>query len=73
GNVHDTGGGTTCCPACKAKLIVRDWYEILDYSVTDSGNCLHCGQHIAGHFKPFTGAFGNRRIPVSMHPVSGDV
>jgi len=24
GNVHDTDGGTTCCPRCHAPLIVRD-------------------------------------------------
>ena len=28
GNIHDTEGGTTFCPSCKAALIVRDWHEI---------------------------------------------
>ena len=27
GNVHDTDGGTTWCPSCRAPLIVRDWYR----------------------------------------------
>ena len=67
GNVHDTTGGTTFCPACKAGLIVRDWYEIGDYAITDDGSCSQCGQRIAGHFTYFTGAFGNRRIPIAMH------
>ena len=29
GNVHDTTGGTTFCPACGEALIVRDWHQIL--------------------------------------------
>jgi len=67
GNVHDRSGGTTHCPACQAPLIVRDWYEILDYRLTDDGHCPDCGQAIAGHFTRFEGAFGNRRIPVAIH------
>ncbi|MCF7821946.1 MAG: AmmeMemoRadiSam system radical SAM enzyme [Mariprofundaceae bacterium] len=66
GNVHDTSGATTHCPACNAPLIVRDWYEILDYRVTDEGRCSDCGHAIAGHFEHFTEAFGNRRIPVRV-------
>ncbi|TMG84705.1 MAG: AmmeMemoRadiSam system radical SAM enzyme, partial [Betaproteobacteria bacterium] len=34
GNVHDSEGGTTFCPACAKPVIVRDWYEILDYAMT---------------------------------------
>ncbi len=67
GNVHDIDGGTTFCPACKAELIVRDWYRILDYRLTDDGRCPSCGAEISGEFTRFTGAFGNRRIPVRMH------
>ncbi len=66
GNIHDATGGTTLCPACRSSLIVRDWYEILDYRVSDDGNCCLCGCHIPGRFKPFQGAFGARRIPVRM-------
>ena len=67
GNIHDRTGGATRCPACGEALIVRDWYEILDYRVTDDGHCPSCGAEIPGVFTHFTGAFGNRRIPVSMH------
>lgn len=66
GNVHDTSGATTHCPACNAPLIVRDWYEIPDYRVTDEGRCPDCGHAIAGHFEHFTEAFGNRRTPVRI-------
>jgi len=66
GNVHDTSGATTYCPACCAPLIVRDWYEILDYRLTDDGHCSDCGKSIAGHFTHFEEAFGNRRTPVVL-------
>jgi pyruvate formate lyase activating enzyme len=66
GNVHDTSGGTTHCPACNAPLIVRDWYEILDFHVSDEGKCTKCGAAIAGRFGHYEGAYGNRRMPVRI-------
>ncbi|MDO9008561.1 MAG: AmmeMemoRadiSam system radical SAM enzyme [Thiobacillus sp.] len=68
GNVHDTAGGTTSCPGCHAPLIARDWYRIDQYSVTPDGHCPHCGTAIAGRFGAFSQAFGNRRIPIALHP-----
>ncbi len=67
GNVHDTDGGTTACPSCHSRLIVRDWYDILSYRVSADGRCPDCGTGIAGRFGRFEGAFGNRRMPVRMH------
>ncbi|HMM47560.1 MAG TPA: AmmeMemoRadiSam system radical SAM enzyme [Thiobacillaceae bacterium] len=67
GNVHDTVGGTTFCPACHAPLIVRDGYRIERYALTADGHCPQCGHAIAGRFGVFGDSFGNRRIPVSMH------
>jgi pyruvate formate lyase activating enzyme len=66
GNVHDTEGGTTFCPHCHAPLIVRDWYSIERYELTESGNCAQCGEAIAGRFERFDGQFGRRRIPVHI-------
>ncbi|MDQ7012122.1 MAG: AmmeMemoRadiSam system radical SAM enzyme [Mariprofundaceae bacterium] len=66
GNVHDTTGGTTYCPNCATPLIVRDWYEIPDYQLSDDGHCPQCGKKIAGVFDRFTGAFGHRRMPVRL-------
>jgi len=66
GNVHDPTGGTTFCPACHEPLIVRDWYEIPAYRLTDDGHCPHCGAAIAGRFQHFGEPFGARRIPVAM-------
>ena len=67
GNVHDTTGGSTYCPSCKALLIARDWYEIGDYRLTDSGLCPDCGVQIVGHFEKFSGGFGNHRIPIPVN------
>ncbi len=67
GNVHDREGGTTCCTGCGAPLIVRDWYEILDYRLTPDGKCPTCGTALAGRFGAFTAPFGSRRIPVDIH------
>ena len=67
GNVHDRAGGTTCCSACGATLIVRDWYEILDYRVDADGRCPACATPLAGRFGTFETPFGARRIPVAIH------
>jgi pyruvate formate lyase activating enzyme len=66
GNVHDTEGGTTSCPHCGTELIVRDWYNILDYRVSADGHCKKCGGAIAGRYQRFDKAFGSRRIPVRL-------
>jgi len=70
GNVHDRSGGTTYCTGCGEALIVRDWYEILDYRVTEAGACRSCNTPLVGRFGHFPGldsAFGARRVPVSIH------
>lgn len=66
GNVHDPEGGTTTCPRCGARLIVRDWYEIDAYKLTADGGCPACGAQIPGHFDRRAGGFGRRRIPVAI-------
>jgi pyruvate formate lyase activating enzyme len=68
GNVHDRGGDATYCPGCGKPVIERDWYEILNYSLDDSGHCTHCGTAIAGRFGHFDKekVFGSRRIPVHL-------
>ncbi len=68
GNVHDRDGGTTFCPKCRAALIVRDWYRIEDYRLTDDGKCPDCSTQIPGVFERFDARrqFGRRRIPVAI-------
>jgi len=66
GNVHDSEGGTTFCPACAKPVIVRDWYEILDYAMTPEGRCVHCDAVLPGRYASFDRQFGRRRIPVRV-------
>ena len=64
GNVHDIDGDTTSCPTCREPLIVRDWYQILDYRLDPQGRCRRCQTPLAGRFDPHRGTFGRRRIPI---------
>src|SRR6266545_1449387 len=41
GNAHDPEGGTTRCPGCGVAVVVRDWYDIRQYELTDTGACIH--------------------------------
>jgi len=66
GNVHDEGGGTTSCPTCGEAVIVRDWYQIKSYQLTETGDCAHCGARLPGRYQKFGKPFGPRRIPVRL-------
>ncbi|MBS1270567.1 MAG: 4-hydroxyphenylacetate decarboxylase activating enzyme [Gammaproteobacteria bacterium] len=66
GNVHDERGGSTYCHHCGHKLIGRDWYELSDWNLDDTGHCLTCGTACAGHFQGKYGDWGRRRMPVRL-------
>ena len=66
GNVHDQEGGGTYCPSCGKAVIVRDWYDIRAYHLTDEGACGFCGAKLAGRYEKFGKPFGPRRIPVRL-------
>ena len=51
-----------------APALARDWYEIRDYKLSESGECLHCGTRVAGRYQKFGKPFGARRIPVRFAP-----
>jgi pyruvate formate lyase activating enzyme len=38
----------TRCPNCSRTLIKRHGFTVLDYKLSDEGDCPHCGTHIAG-------------------------
>jgi pyruvate formate lyase activating enzyme len=63
GNVHDREGDATYCPGCRAKVIERDWYEILGARM-ERDRCAACGTHIPGRFGDAIGSFGRRRMRV---------
>ena len=65
GNVHDVAGDTTSCHQCGEKLIVRDWYTLLQWNLRD-GKCPKCGTTCAGVFEGKPGTWGARRQPVRL-------
>jgi len=66
GNVHDEQGGTTRCPSCRTAVVVRDWYAIRGYRLTDDGRCGSCGDRVAGVYSGPCGSWGARRLPISL-------
>lgn len=66
GNVHDEAGGTTYCHICQAPLIVRDWYVIKAFRLSETGACPDCGTPCAGVWEPTHGTWGARRLPVQL-------
>jgi pyruvate formate lyase activating enzyme len=66
GNVHDPEGQTTTCPGCDQPVIVRDWYVIDGYRLTDDGRCTTCGTSLPGRFEGPVGSWGPRRVPVRL-------
>jgi pyruvate formate lyase activating enzyme len=67
GNVHHADGDTTCCPSCQTPLIVRDWYQIVQYDLDEHGHCPNCGTAIDGRFDSRAGDFGRKRIPIALN------
>ena len=53
-------------PGCGEAVIVRDWYDIRAYHLTDEGACGFCGHQLAGRYGKFGKPFGARRIPVRL-------
>jgi pyruvate formate lyase activating enzyme len=66
GNVHDAEGGTTYCPGCGRAVVVRDWYQMRRYQLTDGGRCVSCGTPLAGVFDGPAGQWGARQLPLSV-------
>jgi len=66
GNVHNQEGDTTFCPGCQTPLVVRDWYNVERYLLSDGGHCPVCDTAIAGRFDKRAGNFGRKRIPIAI-------
>jgi pyruvate formate lyase activating enzyme len=66
GNVHDPDGGTTRCPGCGRAVVVRDWYDIVDYRLDPAGACAGCGTPLPGRYDGPVGGWGRRRMPVRL-------
>jgi len=66
GNVHDKSAESTYCHGCGKLLIGRDWYELSDWNLDESGCCRFCGVRCAGVFNPKPGNWGAKRKGVIM-------
>ena len=64
GNVHDAEGGSTRCPGCGSAVVVRDWYAMRHYGLTDDGCCPGCGYRLPGVYDGPAGHWGRRRLPL---------
>ncbi len=66
GNVHDEEGDTTFCDNCGEALIVRDWYQIKNWNLTEDGRCPSCQSQCSGKFEQRPGNWGAKRQPVRL-------
>ena len=66
GNVHDSAGSSTYCHNCQARVIERDWYQLGEWRLTQTGACQACGTQIPGVLDGKPGSWGRRRIPVRL-------
>ncbi|RLA19735.1 MAG: AmmeMemoRadiSam system radical SAM enzyme [Gammaproteobacteria bacterium] len=66
GNVHDKAADSTWCHQCSELLIGRDWYELSDWNLTESGCCKNCGARCAGLFEGQPGKWGAKRPAVRL-------
>ncbi|VAW92339.1 COG1180: Radical SAM, Pyruvate-formate lyase-activating enzyme like [hydrothermal vent metagenome] len=66
GNIHDKQGDTTFCAECGEPLIVRDWYQIEEYRLSEDARCPKCDTICAGHFDERAGNWGAKRQPVHI-------
>lgn len=48
GNVRAREGGSTFCPGCGDLLIARDWFDVSQNAVGESGQCPRCATVIPG-------------------------
>lgn len=51
GNIPGEGGENTYCPSCKAVLISRYGFSIMENRLTHDGRCPECGEAIEGVWK----------------------
>nr|WP_225750903.1 AmmeMemoRadiSam system radical SAM enzyme [Pseudoclavibacter sp. Marseille-Q3772] len=68
GNVHDTVGGTTYCHHCGASLVVRDWFNVLEYRLDERGGCRNCGAILPGRFAEHPGGSSIKRRRIRIEP-----
>ena len=66
GNVHDKSGSSTYCYNCEKLLIGRNWYELSDWNLNETGHCKYCRTKCKGIFENIHGDWGSKRLPVKI-------
>ncbi|TCP44315.1 AmmeMemoRadiSam system radical SAM enzyme [Rhodovulum marinum] len=66
GNVHDKAAQSSYCAGCGARVIGRDWHELSDWRLSDTGACLGCGAGFPGVIEGPPGTWGRKRRPVRI-------
>ncbi len=67
GNVHNKEADSTYCHRCGQLLIGRDWYQLSEWNLNESGCCRFCGALCAGVFNARPGNWGAKRKAIIMN------
>ena len=68
GNTHHKEGQSTYCANCNDLAIGRDWYQLSEWNLSDTGCCLSCNAPLAGHFSGLPGDWGRKRQRIIFPP-----
>jgi len=66
GNTHHKAAQSSYCTGCGTRVIGRDWHQLSDWALDDSGACTVCGTPMAGVFDGPPGTWGRKRRPVRI-------
>lgn len=66
GNAHHEEGQSSFCKGCGGLVIGRDWYQLLQWNLTDEGCCRSCGTILPGIFEGPPGDWGRKRKPLRI-------
>ena len=66
GNVHHKEAQSSYCAGCGAMVIGRDWYELSDWRLSDTGACTICNTPFPGVIEGPPGSWGRKRQPVRI-------
>ncbi len=66
GNAHHKAAQSSYCAGCGAMVIGRDWYELSEWRLTDTGDCTICGTAFPGKFDGSPGNWGRKRQSVRI-------
>lgn len=66
GNTHHGEGQSSYCSGCGELVIGRDWYQLLQWNLTDEGQCRNCSTVLPGVFEGTPGDWGRKRKPLRV-------